>query len=245
MTEVFQLCPAPPDFELDWGAVNDAFAWVRAMRGCPQDAVHHAEGDVWVHTRMVCESLAASAAWRGLPEGERAVVFAAALMHDIGKPACTREEGGRVTSRGHSPRGAILARESLWRMDAPVRAREQVAALVRWHQVPFFLLEREDGRRRLFEVSQTARADLLALVAEADARGRVGEGQGRLVDNVALFAGYAEEEGCLSGPKQFPSDHSRFLYFRKADRDPDYHAFDDTVCEVIVMSGLPGAGKDH
>jgi predicted kinase len=35
------------------------------------------------------------------------------------------------------------------------------------------------------------------------------------------------------------------LYFRKKDRDPDYLAFDDTNCEVIVMSGLPGAGKDH
>ena len=26
--------------------------------------------------------------------------------------------------------------------------------------------------------------------------------------------------------------------------DPDYAAFDDTVCEVVMMSGLPGAGKD-
>jgi putative nucleotidyltransferase with HDIG domain len=245
MNEISRLCPAPPDFRLDWEAVNDAFAWVRAMRGCPQDAVHHAEGDVWVHTRMVCESLAAGEAWRALPPAEREVVFAAALMHDIGKPACTREEGGRVTSRGHSAAGAIQLREALWRMGMPPRSREQIAGLVRWHQIPFFLLERGDSRRRLFEVSQTARCDLLALVTEADARGRVCADQRRLLDNVALFAEYAAEQGCLSQPRQFPSDHSRFLYFRKADRDPDYHAFDDAAGEVIVMSGLPGAGKDH
>jgi predicted kinase len=49
----------------------------------------------------------------------------------------------------------------------------------------------------------------------------------------------------LRGPRQFPSDHSRFLYFRKENRDPDYPAYDDTVCEVVMMSGLPGAGKDY
>jgi predicted kinase len=245
MNEIFRLCPAPPGHRLDWDALSDAFAWVRAMKGCPQDAVHHAEGDVWIHTRMVCASLAANEQWQALPRDEREIVFAAALMHDIGKPACTREEGGRITSRGHSAAGAIRAREALWRMNTPPRAREQIAALVRWHQVPFFLLEREDSRRRLFEVSQTARCDLLALVTEADARGRVCGDRQRLLDNIALFAEYAAEQGCLSRPRTFPSDHSRFLYFRKPDRDADYHAFDDTACEVIVMSGLPGAGKDH
>jgi predicted kinase len=36
----------------------------------------------------------------------------------------------------------------------------------------------------------------------------------------------------------------RFLYFRKEDRDPDYLGFNDKICDVIVMSGLPGAGND-
>jgi hypothetical protein len=38
------------------------------MRGCAQDAVFHAEGDVWIHTRMVCEAMAALSVWRTLPE---------------------------------------------------------------------------------------------------------------------------------------------------------------------------------
>src|SRR5258706_15964334 len=102
-------CPAPPSWEVDWTAL-DRFPWIQAMRGVPQDPVHHAEGDVWIHTRMVAEALAALPAWRALDEDARATVFAGAVLHDVGKPACTRTGiDGKITSRGHSGYGAILA----------------------------------------------------------------------------------------------------------------------------------------
>jgi predicted kinase len=99
--------------------------------------------------------------------------------------------------------------------------------------------------RTLYAASQTTRCDLLSLVTEADARGRICGDPGRLLDNIALFRQYCAERDCLSVPRKFPSDHSRFLYFRKEGRDPDYLAFDDTTCEAVVMSGMPGAGKDY
>lgn len=244
MSEQFSWCPTPPHYTVNWERIEQEFPQVRRLDGCPQDAVHHAEGDVLVHTRMVVEALTALPAWRALPPPERGVVFTAALLHDIAKPDCTRVEEGRITSRGHSKRGAVKARTLLWGMDFPFEAREQVAALIRFHQIPFFLIDKPDGRRVLYEVSQSARCDLLALVAEADARGRVCADSQRLLDNISLFTQYAEEHDCLTGPRQFPNDHSRFLYFRKEGRDPDYPAYDDTVCEVVMMSGLPGAGKD-
>jgi len=240
----FNWCPAPPVYRVEWERAERAFPSLREMDGCPQDALHHAEGDVLVHTRMVVESLTEMPAWRALPREEREIVFTAALLHDVGKPACTRVEDGRITSRGHSKRGAITARVLLWELGVPLAAREQIAALIRFHQIPFFLLDKPDARRTLYEVSQTARCDLLALVAEADARGRVCGDRQKLLDNIALFTEYAREHECLSSPRRFPNDHSRFLYFRKEGRDPDYTAYDDTVCEVVMMSGLPGAGKD-
>lgn len=93
--------------------------------------------------------------------------------------------------------------------------------------------------------SASARCDLLAILSEADAHGRVCADQARLLDNVALFVEYCREQGCLGQPYPFPSDHTRFLYFRTPVRDPSFAAFDDTRCEVVLMSGLPGAGKDH
>lgn len=241
----FPYLPQPPDYHLDWEALHGEFAWVRALQGCPQDPFHHAEGDVWIHTKMVCEAVVANQAWRALAAPERAIVFVAALMHDVAKPVCTRREDGRITSRGHSKRGEILAREILWQMEIPLLWREQIVNLIRYHQIPFFLIERPDAQRKLFEVSQTTRNDLLAQVTQADARGRICADQQKLFDNIALFTVFAEEQQCWRGPRKFPSEHSRFLYFQKEDRDPNYLAFDDTGSNVIVMSGLPGAGKDH
>src|SRR5262249_30664141 len=158
MSDILRLCPRPPAWAVDWAALNECFPWVRGLAGCPQDPVFHAEGDAWVHVRLVCEALAALPAWRGLPEGERQVLFAAALLHDVAKPECTRTEAdGRITSRGHSRRGAVTARRVLWGLGLPFAFREQVAALVRRHQVPYHLADRADAQRLAIEVSQTAR----------------------------------------------------------------------------------------
>jgi predicted kinase len=238
-------CPAPPSWRVDWQALQE-YPWVRALAGCPQDPQHHAEGDVWIHLRMVCEALAALPAWRALPAEERQVVYAAALLHDVAKPACTRTDAdGRLSARGHSRKGAIMARQILWRLGVPLREREQVAALVLYHQVPFHLLERADCQRRAITVSQTARCDHLALLAEADARGRHCADPARLLDNIALFCDYCREQDCFTAPRPFASDHARFRYFRDERRHPDAAAHDDLRGEVVLMSGLPGAGKDH
>jgi predicted kinase len=245
MNTIFAQCPQPPAWQLDWRSLRDEHAFVRRMRECPQDPVYHGEGDVETHTRMVCESLVSNTRWRELAVREREILFAAALLHDVAKPFTTRHEAGRITSRGHARRGSIFARMLLWEMNIEFAAREQIAALVRYHMTPFHLLERDDNQRTLYRVSQSARCDYLGILADADARGRIAPDRARLTEAVALFAEYAREQKCLTSPRAFPSDHSRFLYFRKEDRDPDYTAYDDTVCEVVLMSGLPGAGKDY
>ena len=246
MSEALPPCPAPPDWRVDWDSYDREYPWIRRLAGCPQDPIFHAEGDVWIHTRMVCEELAAVPAWRDLPDGDRRVLFAAALLHDSAKPDCTRTEpDGRISSRGHSRRGAILARRILWRLGVPFALREQVAALVRWHQAPYYLIDRDDAQRRAVEISQTTRCDRLAVLAGADVRGRICEDKDRLLTNIALFTEYCREEGCLSAPRPFASDHARFLYFHQEGRRPDSAAHEDFRCEVVLMSGLPGAGKDH
>ncbi|MFC6880888.1 MULTISPECIES: AAA family ATPase [Actinomadura] len=240
------LCPAPPHWQVPWPEIREAFGWVRSLSGVPQDAVHHAEGDVEVHTRMACEALASLPEWRERPASERVRLFAAVLMHDVAKPSCTQTDAdGRITARGHSRRGDLMVRRILWELGAPVAWREHVAALVRHHQVPFWALERPDLRQIAFRVSLLARNDDLALLATADILGRVCGDTGEILDNVALYAEYCAEQRCLDRPRAFPSDHARFWFFRKPDRDPDYAAYDDTRLTVTVLSGLPGVGKDH
>ena len=237
--------PAPSDsLVIAWSALREP--WVAPMAACPQDPEHHAEGDVWTHTKMVCEALVRLPAWQALPADERERVFAACLLHDIAKPVTTRiDDDGRIRQPGHSPRGAIMVREMLWHMGVAPAVREHVAALVRTHQIPFFLLEENDPRRRAALISQTVRCDHLALVTRADALGRICRDLQRLLDNIDLFHEFCAEHGCLDRPWAFASDHTRFQYFRTEGRDPGYAAHDDTRCEMVLMSGLPGAGKDH
>ena len=240
------LTPRPPDWSIDWGVVEAVFPEAPALAACQQDPRYHAEGDVWTHTRLACEALAASPGFRERAEEERALLFTTVLLHDVAKPACTRLDlDGRISSRGHARRGAIRAREMLWRLGAPFANREQIAGLIRHHQVPFHLFADPDPVRKTIAVSQTARCDPLALVAEADARGRVCDDQDALLESVALFAEQCGELACRMGPYPFASEHARFLYFRRPDRDPTYEAYDDTRLEVVVMSGLPGSGKDR
>jgi predicted kinase len=241
------LVPRAPDFAVDWPALDERFDWIRAMKGTPQDPIHHAEGDVWIHTSLVAEAMARLDAFRRLDDAQlQAIAFVAALLHDVAKPSCTQVgEDGRVTAKGHSTKGAMLARQILWRAGVPFDVREACVGLVRHHQVPFWLLEREDPFELVARISQTTRCDLLALLAEADARGRTCEDKQRILDNVTLFVEYCRERGCLDAPLVFPSDHARFLWFAGRQRDPAFAPHEDFRAEVILMSGFPGAGKDR
>ncbi|MGC4114560.1 MAG: HD domain-containing protein [Myxococcales bacterium] len=237
--------PTPPLWSVDWKGIEVACPWLADLAGCPQDPAYHAEGDVLVHTRMVVEAMAALPAWRALPEEEREVLFLAAVTHDLGKPKTTViETDGRIRSPGHSLKGALLARAWMYRAGFNPKVREAVARLVRYHQLAFHLLDREDPRRAAYRASLATRCDHLAILAEADVRGRRAADLPKLLDEVALFREYCREEGCLDRPHEFPTPHSRFVYYRAGNRPPDVEAYDDTVCEAVLMHGIPASGKD-
>jgi hypothetical protein len=104
-----------------------------AMRGCPQPANHHSEGDVWAHTRLALAAFAdldgaieahagpeLRAAGVALRLPPRSLLQAVAvLLHDIGKPACIAGPPGAWTYYGHDRVGAAMARDVLARLDLP------------------------------------------------------------------------------------------------------------------------------
>lgn len=94
------------------------------------------------------------------------------------------------------------------------------------------------------EASQSVPMDWLALLAKSDALGRICHDQNELLERIALFSEFCEEQGCYKEARKFADAYSRFKYFQKEDSNPDYAAFDDTDFTVILMSGLPASGKD-
>ncbi len=210
----------------------------------------HAEGDVLTHTRLVVAALTDDPAWRALDAGPRTLVFLAALLHDLEKPATTREQDGRIVSPHHAPRGARRARWLLARRFAAhgqplaMAHREAVVQLIHRHTAPMHVAGRTDPARAAITLSWQARCDWLAMLARADLRGRRAGDLDEKLAAIDLFEGVAREEGCWDRPRPFASPHTRFAYFQGRDVAPDVELFDDTCGEVVLMSGLPGAGKD-
>ncbi|MDP6446094.1 MAG: AAA family ATPase [Pirellulaceae bacterium] len=244
-------CPQPPDYRIDWPAIENALPWVEEMAACPQDPVWHAEGDVWTHTKMVCEQLVQIADWRRLPRFERDALFLAALLHDCAKPATTIEDSGRIRAPRHSIKGAYLARRLLLSSWTPtetvddVRFRELVCSLVRSHGAPLHSLEHRDGARRATLMSWRGRCDLVSTLAEADIRGRVSADRTEQLERIELFREFCRELQCYDQPRPCVDAHTRVAYCEGREHPPSVAAFDDTVCEVVMMAGLPASGKSH
>lgn len=244
--DLIALVPAAPGWSIDWPAIWSLWPELPALDQCPQDPKHHQEGDVGLHTRMVAQALTEQPDWRALPSDERALLFWAVVLHDIGKPATTRhEDDGRITSRGHSRVGAVMARNLLWRASAPFEWREALCGIIQTHQSPFWLIARDDPKRLAIMTSWSCRGDHLCLHARADALGRICADQAAVLENVALARLTFDETGCLTAPYPFANAESRLTYFDREDRAPDFPAHEDHRCTVTVMSGLPGAGKDR
>lgn len=246
MKQLLDFCPKAPDWSLDWEGISAAYDWVRALEDCPQDPRWHAEGNVWIHTEMVLSELVESTQWRSMGETERQLIFAACLLHDVEKPSTTvQQPDGRITAKHHSEKGALRARRILWELGAETEFRERVAHLVLHHQVPFFLIGRADAERRISRISWTAGCAALVQVALADMRGRVCEDQAARLDDIELFAELGREHACLEAPREFGSDAQRVAYFASPGRDASAPVSPRAKCRAIVMSGLPGSGKDH
>ena len=242
--------PAPSAPRSVWVAPACALfpGLAESLAATPQDPIHHAEGDVWTHTQMVVDELLALPDYAKLTRAEQGVAFYAALLHDMAKPATTKEQDGRIIAPGHSAKGAIDARVALWEHDVPFALREQVCRLIEVHQVPFFAF----NSRRGVPAEYTARLlaadrsiDLLCLLATADMKGRVCQDQQKVLDDIALFQEQARELGCANQPYAFPDAATRMAYFRsEGQRYADEPVFVDRPFEVVLLSGLPASGKN-
>ena len=107
------------------------------MMGFAQHTPHHIH-DVFTHTAYVVEGVPARLPMRW-----------AALLHDVGKPACfTMDENGRGHFLGHASVSADMADEILQRLKAPTALRCRVVELIRTHMTPL-TADRKILRRRL------------------------------------------------------------------------------------------------
>ncbi len=118
------------------------FPELAALAGCPQDPEWHPEGDVFTHTAHCCDALARDPEWINASPRHRRLLMLAILLHDVGKPATTRQEqkppgSGRLrwTSPGHEAAGVAPAEDFLRRIGAPHDHAPAITPLVANHMV--------------------------------------------------------------------------------------------------------------
>lgn len=154
----------------------DYFPELRALIGCEQDPMWHSEGDVWNHT---CGCLDSFAKDRTGDAAEDLVVGLAVLCHDLGKPATTKFEDGRIRSRGHDEAGEEPTMAFLARLTNEERILKEVPPLVKCHMQPFALYSANAGSSAIRRLAlRVGRIDRLVRVSRADIEGSVLGGPG-------------------------------------------------------------------
>jgi len=156
--------------------------------GFLQHNYHHAY-DVFTHTAYVTETVVPDLALRW-----------AALLHDVGKPACfTLDQDGCGHFKGHAQVGAQLADQILLRLKAPTALREQVVFLIEQHMLPFEP-DKRLLRRRLGKYGVEPVRKLLALQkADFGSKGTGTPEEAAVFSQVeALLDEVLAEETCLT-----------------------------------------------
>lgn len=221
---------------------------LNALKEVPQNPEYHAEGDVYVHTEMVCGILTQLAEWQGLSADEQELLFLAAAFHDIGKTACTRFEDGRWTAPRHTIVGEKEFRGMVYRdserFGLTFSQRETAAKLIRYHGMPVWFWTKKRPEAELIRAAESIPLRLLYLLSAADVTGREADAKEEFQERVELFADCARELDIWESPYVFADSYTRFQYFQKEELWHGASLYDNTEFDVILLSGLPLAGKD-
>ena len=227
----------------------DLFPILSKLKDTPQDSFYHAEGDVWTHTKMVLDSLRENHINKPFDQyslEKQFIIFYSALFHDIAKPVCTKHEGTRITSKGHSKLGSFDTRKILYELDIPFQVRESICNIISTHQVPFFAFSEHNNltpEYMAYDLSYQLPLDCLLEVAYADMNGRHFVDKQNALDDIKLFHEVISEENCLTRPYAFPDDITKVEYFLKKNIANNYPFYKETGSNGIMLSGLPCSGK--
>jgi tRNA nucleotidyltransferase (CCA-adding enzyme) len=168
------------------GALAVVLPEIDALYGVPQRAEFHPEVDTGVHVELVCDMAAQ------LAPGDTLIGFAA-LTHDLGKALTPADVLPRHL--GHEHAGVAPLRALCERLKVPAEHRQLAEAACREHlNVHRFdelrartvdaLITRCDGYRKPARIAQ------IALVCEADKRGRSGHEHDSYPQGQALVAAH-------------------------------------------------------
>lgn len=153
-------------------SLKNPFSLLTVLKTIEQSPIHHAEGDVWIHTMMVVDEAAKLKNKSKDPK----VFMWAALLHDLGKAETTKVRKGKITAYNHDIKGEELVYKFFQNIEKDLKFVEDVAHMVRWHmQVLFVIKDMPHGNLpKMLEQVDYEEVGLLAL-ADRLGRGKMSE----------------------------------------------------------------------
>jgi poly(A) polymerase len=106
------------------GLLHEVLPEIEKMKGVEQPPQFHPEGDVWIHTLLMLDSL---------PRPVSRTLAWGVLLHDVGKPATFKVAPDRIRFDGHVEVGEKIAEEICDRLRMSNDDTEQIVALVSNH----------------------------------------------------------------------------------------------------------------
>ena len=250
MDELYKYLPG--DF-IDWKLIEEGIfkPYVNPLINTMQEPKWHKEGNVYIHTKMVCEELIKLDEYKCLNKEERLVCFLACLFHDVGKSVTTKDNLGEITSFPHGPVGAVMVREYLWKMGLCgkfLELREGICLLVKYHSVPVHF---DDNTTKTIirlslnsKLSKYFNLKLLTIVAKADVLGRISSEESNHLDNIELFSMEAISLDCYDKAFKFSDHYTKYQYLNGDNIWYHQQLYNNHYGTVILLCGLPGTGKD-
>ena len=149
------------------------FPELEVLINCIQEPEYHPEGDVWIHTMMCLDEMARILKEENIKdEYKKLYLFYAILCHDLGKPFCTKEINGKITSFKHENLGIESTISFLSKLTNEKKFIEIVCSLVKNHLAPFQLYLAESSLKAIKRLSLKVNIEDLCLVCLADCLGR-------------------------------------------------------------------------
>ena len=150
--------------------ITPFFPALNALKGVPIDPSNHREGDVWAHTLLALDVMAARC---GSVDADPLALMLGILCHDMGKPLTTRLAQGRITAPGHAVAGMRTAAAFLAQLTHDKRLTATVLDYVRYHGEAKRLYTLHAADAAIMRLACRVRIDAIAAVAEADHLGRL------------------------------------------------------------------------
>lgn len=161
------------EFLKDLGVIQKYFLELYMLIDCKQDKEYHPEGDVWTHTMMTLDEMSKIIKKEKIEDKKRQLIlFYSILCHDLGKPFCTKQINGRVTSYKHESLGVEPTISFLAKLTDEKKLIQEICSIVQTHLRPFQLYLKNSSMKAIKRLSLKVNIENLCLVCLADCLGR-------------------------------------------------------------------------